>query len=64
MTENKDICPSIEGAKPINRLKNRYKDVLPCKFKSINKIYLIENCVSFKMINIELFFNRITIQII
>ncbi len=31
--ENKDNCPSTEGAKPNNRLKNRYKDVLPCKFK-------------------------------
>jgi hypothetical protein len=33
MMENKETCPSIEGAKPTNRLKNRYKDVLPCKFK-------------------------------
>jgi hypothetical protein len=32
MTENKDILLCSEGAKSINRLKNRYKDVLPCKF--------------------------------
>lgn len=31
--DNKDNCLSIEGAKPHNRLKNRYKDVLPCKLK-------------------------------
>jgi hypothetical protein len=30
MIENKDIYPSIEGGKPSNRQKNRYKDVLPC----------------------------------
>ncbi|CAF2836581.1 unnamed protein product [Rotaria sp. Silwood2] len=29
MINAKDKCPSIEGAKPMNRLKNRYKDVLP-----------------------------------
>jgi len=33
MIENKDNYPSNEGAKPSNRLKNRYKDVLPCKLK-------------------------------
>jgi hypothetical protein len=33
MIENKDNYPSIEGGKPNNRQKNRYKDVLPCKFK-------------------------------
>ncbi|CAF0829084.1 unnamed protein product [Adineta steineri] len=33
MADTRDNCPSIEGAKPMNRLKNRYKDVLPCKFK-------------------------------
>jgi hypothetical protein len=31
MIENKDVLCCSEGAKPINRLKNRYKDVLPCK---------------------------------
>ena len=31
MIENKEHCPSIEGGKPCNRQKNRYKDVLPCK---------------------------------
>ncbi|CAF0766497.1 unnamed protein product [Adineta steineri] len=29
MADTRDNCPSIEGAKPMNRLKNRYKDVLP-----------------------------------
>ncbi|CAF3615371.1 unnamed protein product [Adineta steineri] len=29
MIENKDILSCNEGIKPINRLKNRYKDVLP-----------------------------------
>jgi hypothetical protein len=32
MIENQDILSSSEGAKPSNRLKNRYKDILPCKF--------------------------------
>lgn len=32
MMEAKDKYPCIEGAKPNNRLKNRYKDVLPCEF--------------------------------
>ncbi len=31
--DTKENFPSDEGAKPINRLKNRYKDVLPCKLK-------------------------------
>ncbi|CAF0893231.1 unnamed protein product [Adineta ricciae] len=29
MFSTKENCPSIEGAKPSNRSKNRYKDVLP-----------------------------------
>jgi hypothetical protein len=33
MMDTKENFPSDEGAKPINRLKNRYKDVLPCKLK-------------------------------
>jgi hypothetical protein len=32
MIENQDILSASEGAKPSNRLKNRYKDILPCKF--------------------------------
>ena len=31
MVDNKEKYPSCEGAKSNNRLKNRYKDVLPCK---------------------------------
>jgi protein tyrosine phosphatase len=31
MIENQDILACSAGAKPSNRLKNRYKDVLPCK---------------------------------
>jgi hypothetical protein len=38
MIENKDIYSSNEGAKPANRFKNRYKDVLPCKFTKGNLI--------------------------
>ncbi|CAF0758509.1 unnamed protein product [Didymodactylos carnosus] len=29
MFEN-NVCTCNEGAKPANRLKNRYKDILPC----------------------------------
>lgn len=31
MIENQETLSCHEGAKAINRLKNRYKDVLPCK---------------------------------
>ena len=31
MIDNKDRCSSEEGAKPANRLRNRYKDILPCE---------------------------------
>ena len=31
MIENQEILSCHEGAKAINRFKNRYKDVLPCK---------------------------------
>jgi hypothetical protein len=62
MMDTKENFPSDEGAKPINRLKNRYKDVLPCKLKFIIK--KIDNRISFKMINIESYWNRINILII
>jgi hypothetical protein len=39
--ENKDNYPSNEGAKPSNRLKNRYKDVLPCKLKLEKKKFFL-----------------------
>ncbi len=42
MIENQDISPCIEGAKSINRLKNRYKDILPCKFQLTNKKYYFQ----------------------
>ncbi len=61
MIENQDILSSSEGAKPSNRLKNRYKDILPCKFKK-KQDYRSNGL--FQMINIELFFNRIMILII
>lgn len=31
MIQSQDILSRNEGAKTINRLKNRYKDILPCK---------------------------------
>ena len=30
MMQRKETCPSLEGTKPINIRRNRYKDVLPC----------------------------------
>jgi len=39
MIENQDVLSRNEGAKSINRLKNRYKDILPCKLNP--KIYFV-----------------------
>lgn len=63
MIEKKDIYPSIEGAKSINRMKNRYKDVLPCKFD--RWIFVRERRQTMiQMINIVWYFNRVECRII
>jgi hypothetical protein len=46
MIENQDILSRNEGTKSINRLKNRYKDILPCKLNS--KIYFVGKIFYFR----------------
>jgi protein tyrosine phosphatase len=48
MIENQDVLSCSEGAKPSNRLKNRYKDVLPCKWAINRSIDRIESILDNK----------------
>ena len=47
--DSKTLFDRKEGAKPENKRKNRYKNILPCEFYTLFKTVYVRNCVCKKV---------------